>query len=203
MIRKIIAAAGLLLMLASCATMSEEDCLTANWRSIGANDGSDGAAYSRLSNRVEQCREHGVEANITEYNAGYERGLVSYCTPANGFRVGSNGSSYNGVCPIEAEGQFLAAYNEGRELYRLRNELRYAENALQNLYSRIDDCQDDIEKLRRNQKKEETKLPQEEYEARLDNLYDDIRKLERQIPDRRYDLDIARAALAAFTYRRW
>ncbi|NHK28612.1 DUF2799 domain-containing protein [Parvularcula flava] len=189
--------------LGGCVSMSEDDCLTANWAAIGANDGVNGAAYSTLETRVNQCREYGVEADLTAYNRGYEDGLRTYCTPRNGFEVGSRGSSYSNVCPVELEPEFLAAYNEGRELYRLESNLRSAENALNSLYAQIDDKEDDIEDLRKRQRKDGTKLPENEYRSRLDDLSGDIRRLRRYIDERQFDVRLARDALNAFAYRRW
>jgi len=189
--------------LSACVSMSEDDCLTANWAAIGANDGVNGAAYSTLETRVNQCREYGVEADLTAYNRGYEDGLRTYCTPRNGFEVGSRGSSYNNVCPVELEQDFLAAYNEGRELYRLESNLRAAQNALNSLYAQIDDREDDIEDLRKRQREEETRLPEDEYRDRLDDLYSDVRRLRRYIDERQFDVRLARDALNAFAYRRW
>ncbi|GGD18750.1 hypothetical protein GCM10011342_29320 [Aquisalinus flavus] len=189
--------------LSACVSMSEDDCLSANWAAIGANDGVNGAAYSTLETRINQCREYGVEANLTAYNRGYEDGLRTYCTPRNGFEVGSRGSSYNNVCPVELEPEFLAGYNEGRELYRLESNLRSAESALNSLYAQIDDKEDDIEDLRKRQGSSETQLPEDEYRRRLDDLYSDVRRLRRYIEERQFDVRLARDALNAFAYRRW
>jgi predicted nucleic acid-binding Zn-ribbon protein len=40
--------------------------------------------------------------------------------PANGFRLGSQGGSYGGVCPSDIESEFTTAYQSGRQLYTLQ-----------------------------------------------------------------------------------
>lgn len=204
MLRKLILLAAMTGLLAGCVSMSEDDCLAADWRSIGASDGAAGAGYDRLQTRVNQCREFGVEADISRYNQGYEDGLQSYCTPANGFRVGRAGSSYNGVCPAELEtAGFLDAYYEGRELNRLESDVQNAIYALDRVYDEIDERDDEIDDLRKRQRDPDTRLPEDEYEDRVDDLRDEIRELRRRIPYRQADIDFARAALNAFAYRRW
>lgn len=203
MIRLMLSVLCVAVMAASCVSMSQEDCAGANWRAIGANDGVDGAAYSRLETRVTQCREFGIEPDLTAYNAGYEDGLVSYCRPANGFETGRRGSGYAGVCPAEIEPEFLMAYNEGRELNRLESNLDSAERALDRTYDVIEDREDDIDELRKRQRDPETRLPEDEFHARVSDIRRDIRRLTRELDDRRRDIDRARAELRAFTWRRW
>ena len=42
--------------------------------------------------------------------------LAAYCTAGNAFRLGAQGRAYFGVCPKDAEGEFLAGLARGREL---------------------------------------------------------------------------------------
>ncbi len=46
--------------------------------------------------------------------------MREFCNPQNGFRIGTRGASYNGVCPAELDSAFLDAYHSGRHLYTLR-----------------------------------------------------------------------------------
>ncbi|MDO1558783.1 DUF2799 domain-containing protein [Brevundimonas sp. 2R-24] len=131
-------------LMGSCATLSEEQCLVGDWYGIGVADGERGYQTSRLSEHVEACARHGVTPDTQAYLGGRERGLETYCTPGNGFRVGSSGGSYGGVCPAGLERDFVAAYSDGQivwnaqvTLNNYRNDRSTAVARVQNLDSRI------------------------------------------------------------------
>jgi uncharacterized protein DUF2799 len=114
--------AGLLLLpalLGGCATMTAEECSVLDWRSVGYEDGVAGLPGNHISHYREACAKHGVATDLSAYQAGRAMGLREYCQPANGFRVGARGDSYQGVCPAPLEQDFLGAYNSGHELYTL------------------------------------------------------------------------------------
>ena len=112
----IIAAAigGAALALASCETMSAEQCMAGDWSGQGYADGQSGLTMSRLDDHAEACAKHGVTPDAAAYAAGRRQGLVYYCTPAKGFEVGRTGSGYAGVCPAELEADFTYAYRDGQ-----------------------------------------------------------------------------------------
>lgn len=108
--------------LGSCATtLSKNDCMAMDWRTMGYEDGAAGHPASRIGVHRRACGEHGVAPDFDEYQAGRAEGLVEFCTPANAYRVGASGAQYAGVCPVEREGDFLRAYSEGQESYVLRS----------------------------------------------------------------------------------
>lgn len=102
---------------AGCATMSEDECRTADWRMIGYEDGAAGASATALGSRREACAEHGVVPDLEAYRQGREEGLREFCQPRNGYHLGARGGAYAGVCPADLESAFAAAYDQGRELY--------------------------------------------------------------------------------------
>jgi hypothetical protein len=124
----------LTLALSGCTTLSENECLTADWESIGYSDGSRGYNSGRIGNHTEACQEHGVTPDSKEYEAGRQRGLETYCTARNGLRVGQQGNVYSGACPSELESSFLRGYDVGRDMtevearmQRLRAEMQDAQ----------------------------------------------------------------------------
>jgi len=119
-----------LLGLAGCAGMSEQACVSADWRTIGFTDGSIGRSVATIGSYSQQCGEHGVTPNLDAYRAGHAEGVLSYCRASNGFEVGHSGAAYQGVCPANLEREFLPEYNAGHHLYEL-------ESALHNADSRI------------------------------------------------------------------
>lgn len=119
-----ICAALSFMVLAGCASMSTEECLTADWRAIGYEDGARGAPVSAVSHRRQACaKKAGVTVNMTAYMAGRDNGLVEFCQPSNGYALGSRGGAYNGVCTGPGEHDFASAYQAGRQLYTLEREV--------------------------------------------------------------------------------
>jgi len=111
------------LALAGCGgggAMEEAECLTADWRAIGYEDGAQGYGPEQLAVRRKACAEYGVAANFEAYMAGREEGLLYYCRPQNGYNVGNSGYRYEGVCPPHMESAFAAAHADGFGLYQRR-----------------------------------------------------------------------------------
>ena len=123
----------LLLALAGCAGsgMEKAECRNADWRAIGFEDGAQGRSPEYFGQRRKACAEHGVTAKFDAYLAGRDEGLGHYCRPQNGYRLGSQGYGYAGVCPAALEGAFLAAHGDGYGLYQRLAKVR-------NLGSRLD-----------------------------------------------------------------
>lgn len=117
--------------LGSCATtLSKNECLAMDWRTLGYEDGADGHPASRIGAHRKACGEHGVAPDFDAYQAGRAEGLLEFCTAANGYRVGSAGGQYAGVCPVEREGEFLRAFSEGQEAYVLRSRVNSTSSQL-------------------------------------------------------------------------
>jgi len=113
----------LLLALSGCATMDREECLTVDWRTVGYEDGV--AVYSgdRIGQHRKACAKHGVTTDLAAYQAGRQDGLREYCVPANGFRLGSQGGDYSGMCPADLDPAFSDAFQSGRQLHTLESRL--------------------------------------------------------------------------------
>ena len=116
--------------MSGCATMSGDECMTSDWSAIGFEDGSRGYTTDRVAKHRKACAKHGVTPDFAAYQNGRDQGLVEYCQPGRGFNVGSNGGSYNGVCSVNLEADFLDAYNAGHHLYSLRSSVNRANNSI-------------------------------------------------------------------------
>jgi hypothetical protein len=114
----------LILILPACATLNKKECLNADWRSIGFEDGARGAKTSRIGQHREACAEYSIKPDLDAYRGGREQGLQSYCRPGNGYQVGLSGNSYNDVCPAALENDFVVAYKAGEKIYRLESDIR-------------------------------------------------------------------------------
>lgn len=116
------------LLLASCATMSQEACLQGDWAGVGFKDGEAGRPQSRLDEHAKACAKAGVLPDPGPYFAARDQGLKLYCTPPRGFQEGRLGNDYAGVCPDRAARGFLAAYADGQLVHAAVSRLSQAES---------------------------------------------------------------------------
>jgi hypothetical protein len=117
--------------LGGCATgLNRDQCIAADWRMIGYEDGLHGQPADRISAHRVACATHQVTPNLTAYSEGRERGLVEYCQARNGFRVGLAGAGYANVCSAATEPAFVGAYRWGRQIHDARAELHTTRSRL-------------------------------------------------------------------------
>lgn len=148
-------------LLSACATLNEDECVTADWYEIGYSDGVKGEPDSYLEKHRKACAKHGVRANLNDWLAGREAGLERYCTPQKGYEEGLNNQTYHGVCEGQAAIEFEQAYAAGQQLYQQR--------------SLVNDLQRDIE----DTNEEIIALEDEWNEIRRELLYDNLSAAER------------------------
>ena len=143
---KVIGAALATLIMSGCASMSSDECMTADWTAIGYEDGSRGYTTDQFSKHRKACADHGVTPSFTDYQAGRERGLEEFCQPGRGFNVGASGGRYYGVCSVNLEPDFLDAYNAGRHLYTLESNVRNASSSISSKENELKQIDEDIRK---------------------------------------------------------
>lgn len=130
---------------ASCATLSKDECLTADWRTFGVEDGAKGQGVARIGKYRESCAKHGVTPDLEEYRAGHEIGARSFCTPSNGYAKGRAGTGgYESFCPNDVAGPFLAAYGRGQSVYSAEQKLTRARQALAEVVDEMDTIDETI-----------------------------------------------------------
>jgi Protein of unknown function (DUF2799) len=127
-----------------CATMNKDECLTVDWRTVGYEDGAAGYSGDRIGQHRKACAKYGVTPDLAAYQAGRDSGLREYCVPANGFRLGSQGGSYNGMCPADLEGAFLGAFDSGQHLYTLQSRVQSTSNRLYSDRQELEQVEQDI-----------------------------------------------------------
>src|SRR3546814_19016483 len=103
--------------LSGCASMSESECLTADWYDQGYKDGRRGYPASRVIDHREACAGVGVMTDLKQYSTGRDKGIAVYCTPANAVAEGRAGRYYADVCPSGLEGKFLFYYRHGLQAH--------------------------------------------------------------------------------------
>src|SRR5262249_33288324 len=110
-------------LLAGCASMDRNQCVSANWYAIGLEDGARGQPLERLGTHRRACAEYGVAPDAERYVAGRNVGLKSFCTYERGFSQGRGGYANAGACPVELAAEVQSGYQRGRELYDLHRQL--------------------------------------------------------------------------------
>jgi hypothetical protein len=132
------------LLLSGCATMSQEACLQGDWAGVGYKDGAKGYPQSRIDDHAKACAKAGVTPDAALYFPARANGLKLYCTPANGFRQGREGSTYAGVCPEGSEPDFLDAYADGQLVHAAHRRLNQAQSDLSSADSRAERAGHDV-----------------------------------------------------------
>ncbi len=112
-----------LLLLGSCATLSEDECRAGDWGAIGFEDGAAGRDASFIGRHREACATFGVAPDLNAWLAGRQSGLRQYCTPANAYAIGQRGGSVNPVCPVAAAQAMGPAFQQGQLWYTLGLEI--------------------------------------------------------------------------------
>jgi len=179
----------LALLVNGCATLGKDECLNANWETIGYEDGTRGLEASRIGKHRSACAKHSVTPDLERYTQGREHGLEEYCKSSVGYNVGVRGSRYLNVCPAYSERDFLAGYRYGQDIYKTQSQLRSLKNKLKSKVTELDEIiqemglkeeeliQTGVSPLRRAKLLEELislSAKIEDYEAMIADLYDQI-----------------------------
>ncbi|MEO3387750.1 DUF2799 domain-containing protein [Mesorhizobium sp. CAU 1741] len=130
-----------LVMLTSCATLNQEECLNANWFELGQQDGAAGRAQTHVNEHRSACGEHGLPVDEPQWRTGWEQGIRLYCTPENGLQQGRQGSYYANSCPIELATGFEAAYSVAKALHDARMSRETLQRELDSLETSLRDAQ--------------------------------------------------------------
>lgn len=133
-----------LLSLAGCASLSEEECRTADWQMIGFEDGTRGKPLNTIGDHRKACAKVAVVPDMQAYETGHRKGLQTYCTPQNGYILGQSGSNFNGICSGINERQFHRGYEEGRLRYDLQRDLSALEKQHEALTKQLQHLSDEL-----------------------------------------------------------
>lgn len=142
--RASISIALLALAFSGCATMNADECATSDWAAIGYEDGSRGHSGDRLGDHRKACAKHGITPDFRAYHSGRDEGLVEFCQPSRGYNLGVSGGSYNGVCDVALEEEFLDAYRVGHQLYSLRANVNSAASRIANKERELNRIEDQV-----------------------------------------------------------
>jgi len=174
-------------LLASCETMSAEQCAAADWGSLGYSDAA-GAANDRFADRAQSCADKGFQPDQSAYYDGFANGMRAFCTPEHGFQFARNGGSFSGTCAADLAEDFSYAYADGRRVHDAQSEVDNARSQISSIESRRNQIDEDL-RDRQNALRDATT---DEDRQRLQGNIDDLRRRRR---DANEDLRVANDAL--------
>lgn len=120
----------------SCSTIRPEHCPYADWQATGELHASKGF-QSRLPSLVETCTRVGIMPDGEAYIAGYQQGLLRFCTIENGWVWGQSRDVNPGICPPALRTGFDRAF-------KARATLEQLDRDESNLLSRRDQLEDQM-----------------------------------------------------------
>jgi hypothetical protein len=174
--RGLIILAGLMI-LAGCATLNKEACLSGNWRELGVKDGINGEPAIQIEKHRKACAEHGIRPDEKLYMAGRAEGLQEYCQLDNAFQSGLKGRQYQGVCPLAIHSLFLRCNKAAYEVYQTRQEIK-------NKHDSISAAQNQLgNKKTSASSKGHIRRDIQKLESELDQLRNDLRDRERNLDE--------------------
>ena len=103
--------------------VSTDPCQNIDWFEVGRRDGVVGRSprENPLLRQCERSADHQI--NTEAFEAGFNKGLVEYCTPERAFQMGQSGQPYSGVCPAELENEVVGAHLKGKRVAQRLAEL--------------------------------------------------------------------------------
>lgn len=133
--------------LVCCASMTKEECLSANWNEIGNRDGGNGRSISSFDGYVKDCAKVNVVPDRSTYIRGRDVGLSRYCTLNKGYGFGLTGNDYFGICANHNETAFLRGRKLGLEIFALEKAHEDALAKVKSLDKEIADAENEIKTL--------------------------------------------------------
>lgn len=166
-------------LLAGCASMTEEECLTADWYERGTLDGRRGQSSAILDQHREACAKVQVIPDDTLFHKGHAIGLRQFCQPENAAAAGHRGYQYHDICPADLHQAFLQRYRPAFRVHQARAKVNSLNSSVNNKDS----------DLRRELKKERDKDGKGGPDDRK------VRSLQRELNDLEYQQRRARDEL--------
>src|SRR6266404_1769391 len=117
---RLLALAGLLTAVLSCAILSKDQCETMNWFEKGKTDATEGQSPTRFESYRAACSKHSITADQDAYTKGFAIGLETFCTEDRGYSVGREGFNYQRTCPKDLEAAFLKGYYLGHREFEVK-----------------------------------------------------------------------------------
>jgi len=176
-------------LVSGCAAMSKNECQTAQWQSVGYEDGAKGYSVSRIGEYRKSCAEYNVAPDLATYTEGRRQGLQEWCTPSNGYLQGTRGAIYNGICPKTLETEFKQSMQRGKVVFDMRQTIKNQKVLIARLNRDLTTIEQEISD------KEAELVSNNTHPGRRILLLDQIRKADQDRQAVRYDISEANSSL--------
>ncbi len=133
-------------LLAGCATLSEDQCRLVDWKDLGQRDGTLGQSPDRVQDHAKSCAKVGIVPDVAMWRAGWREGVVAYCTPRTAWSEGSRNHAYRGACRDLDEEGFKRWHRAGLDVYRTRTERERARSEVERLEAQLKKAEKDDER---------------------------------------------------------
>ena len=195
----------LLLLLSNCAVMNESECVAADWRTVGMEEGLKGKSALTIGGYRKACAEYGITPDLHAYQTGHLQGLKQYCSPQKAYQMGTHGQTLPNICPSNIHPNFLSQHHQGLKIYCTADtayDLGRHGSAFPNI------CPQNLNTKLHFSFKEGRKLLQEinsyqseidDISSHLEHINNDIINAENTIITLEYNLEIARASIISKT----
>jgi hypothetical protein len=149
------------------AKLSEEESKTdqGDWIAIGFNNGKRGDPLNDMQNYIHNCSQYNIQLDTVNYQLGWHNGIVQYCTPENGFKVGRAGKDYNNACPDHLAADFLDQYIVGLNSY-----LSFIENSMDSNRFSIENTINELERTTDKEKRKSLRGTLSSYQSEYSSL---------------------------------
>jgi hypothetical protein len=128
-----------LLSTGGCASLSKDECLSANWEDVGIRDGANGQPEEYLIRHSTACAKVSVVPDRGAWMHGREKGLERFCVPSRMYNIGEYGGGFDAaICRNFDQERLIDAYEKGREVNRRIGTLSNIDAELRDIRTRLE-----------------------------------------------------------------
>ena len=171
-------------ILASCATLSREQCQSGDWYGIGLADGHEGKPETRINDHSKACAEFGIQVDSQQYFQGRAQGLIDYCHLENAFDTGLKGQRYQHVCSPQIDATFDRYNTAAYDVYRIRTELDSVDSQLSSKEYEL--RKKDLSEKKRHEIRSDIRSLDRRRDRLRDDLYGKERYMDRLMDEMRF-----------------
>lgn len=138
------------IFVASCTTLSLDDCKTQNWQEFAKERTQKRPdSFTKLSQvAADACKEHQVSPNLSALKQGYNDGLKQYCRPKNIWDEALAGKKANlFYCSSDERPKLQRVYNAASQLHEvelLELKLSQQRGKISNLYAQVSELESQL-----------------------------------------------------------
>jgi hypothetical protein len=123
----------LMLSVGGCASLSQSECISADWYDLGVHNALEGQKRNYVAKHFKACSEYQITPDLVEYKLGWMEGVQKFCTAQSAWYYGLTRHQYQNTCSINEEKQFLPAYRLAKKVLAKRSEINEHRSDLRRL----------------------------------------------------------------------